>query len=147
MDQIIKKTEIENLDFIPAGPVHPNASELLNNGVIKSFIDEVRNYYDYILIDNSPMGVVYDPIIVGVHADFNLVLLRLNYSKSEEIEAINKIGHDGILKRVMVAINGKKSSKGYGYYTDDKEETKETSWKHFEFDKVADTLISTIKRN
>ena len=58
---------------------------------------------------------------LGCTSDFNLLLVRLNHSDEEEIDAINKIAHDGILKNVMVAVNGKKQVKSHGYYT---EETK-----------------------
>jgi Mrp family chromosome partitioning ATPase len=131
--EIINSTEIENLWFVPAGSPHENSAELLNNGLIRDFLNQVREQYDYIIFDNAPIGLVYDPVITGMYSDLNLVLIRLNYSKGEEIDAINKIGHDGILKRVMVAINGKEQVKGHGYYTEEskseskKGESKESS--------------------
>lgn len=126
LEEIIKPTDIQNLSFISAGSPHENSSELLNNGVLRDFIRQAKEQFDYVIIDNSPIGVVYDPVIVGMYSDFNLILIRLNQSTVTEIDAINKIGHDGILKNVLVALNGKKESKGYGYYTED---TKATSRK------------------
>ncbi len=119
IEEIIRPTEIENLWFVASGSTHENSAELLNNGLIKDFLSQLKEQYDYIIFDNAPIGLVYDPVITGMYSDLNLVLLRLNYSKGEEIDAINKIGHDGILKRVMVAINGKVQAKGHGYYTED----------------------------
>jgi tyrosine-protein kinase Etk/Wzc len=121
VEEILRPTEIENLWFVASGSAHENSAELLNNGLLKDFIDKAKEQFDYIIFDNSPVGLVYDPVITGMYSDLNLILLRLNYSKGEQIDAINKIGHDGILKRVMVAVNGKKHIKGHGYYT---EETK-----------------------
>jgi tyrosine-protein kinase Etk/Wzc len=118
-DEVIYLTDIKNLHVVTTGNVNLNSFELLNNGMIKTFIETVKDGYDLIIIDNSPFGVIYDPIIVGANADFNLVLLRLNYSKKDEIDAVNKVGNDGILKKVMVAVNGIKQGKGYGYYKDD----------------------------
>ena len=86
---------------------------------MRDFITQVREQFDYVIIDNAPFGVVYDPVIVGIYADFNLLLIRLNKSDGEEIDAINKVAQDGILKNVMVAINGKKQIRGHGYYTED----------------------------
>jgi tyrosine-protein kinase Etk/Wzc len=119
IQDIIRNPGIPNLHFVAAGVAQANASELLSNGLYETFIEKVREQYDYVIIDNSPIGVVYDPLIIGAHADFNLILLRLNHSKRNEINAINKIGQDGILKRVIVAVNGIKPTEGYGYYTDD----------------------------
>jgi tyrosine-protein kinase Etk/Wzc len=129
LKEVVRATEIHNLSFVSSGSAHENSSELLNNGVLKEFIEKAKEHFDYIIIDNSPIGVVYDPVIIGMYSDFNLVLLRLNFSKGEEIDAINKIGHDGILKNVMVAVNGKKESKGYGYYTEDTKSVKGESAK------------------
>ncbi len=152
--EIINSTEIENLWFVPAGSPHENSAELLNNGLIRDFLNQVREQYDYIIFDNAPIGLVYDPVITGMYSDLNLVLIRLNYSKGEEIDAINKIGHDGILKRVMVAINGKEQVKGHGYYTEEskseskKGESKESSDTQEEdgssFDKIRD--VASIAR-
>jgi hypothetical protein len=72
---------------------------------------------------------VYDGVLICVQADFNLILLRLNYSKRKEIAAINKIGREGILKNVMVAVNGIKQVKGYGYYSEDSTKKKNKSSK------------------
>jgi len=118
LPEIIRKTDIPNLSFISAGPNHHNSSELLNTARLKVFVQSVKEQFDFIVFDNSPIGVVYDAAIIGAHADFNLVLLRLNYSKANEIAQINKMGRDGLLKRVMVAVNGSKQMKSYGYYTE-----------------------------
>ena len=119
LSEIVRKTNIDNLDFVSSGDAHFDSSELLNNGRIKTFIDLVKNQYDYVIIDNSPVGIVFDPVLIGVHADINLILLRLNYSKREELSAINKIGFDGVLKNVTVAVNDIKQSFGFGYYTEE----------------------------
>jgi capsular exopolysaccharide synthesis family protein len=117
--EVVRPTEITNLSFVSSGSLYDNSSELLNNGVLRDFIAQAKEQFDYVIIDNAPFGVVYDPVIVGMYVDFNLLLIRLNYSNSEEIDAINKVAHDGILKNVMVAVNGKKQVKGHGYYTED----------------------------
>ena len=116
---IIQPTDVPNLSFVPTGPTRLNSSELLYSSRVKLFIDSVRDKYDFIIFDNSPIGLLYDGILIGAQADFNLILLRLNYSKSKEINSINKIGREGILKNVMVAVNGIKLEKGYGYYTEE----------------------------
>jgi capsular exopolysaccharide synthesis family protein len=119
VEDIIRPTPIENLWFVSSGSPSHNSAELLNNGLIRDFLSHTKEKFDYIIFDNSPIGLVYDPVITGMYSDLNLVLIRLNYSKGEQIDAINKIGHDGILKRVMVAVNGKKQVKGHGYYTEE----------------------------
>ncbi|HCW08688.1 MAG TPA: hypothetical protein DGG95_15120, partial [Cytophagales bacterium] len=118
-EEIIRKTDIPNLSFVPSGPVLPNSSELLSTNLIKDFIQAAKEQFDYIIFDNAPIGVVFDGSLIGRHADINLILLRLNFSQKSEISAINKIGHEGILKHVAIILNEIPQVEGYGYYSED----------------------------
>lgn len=77
-DEIIKHNEIcENLDFIPAGPIAPNPSELLLSEQLEVMIAELRNRYDYIFVDNVPVGVVADAAITNRIADLTIFVIRV----------------------------------------------------------------------
>ena len=54
-DEIIKKTFVPNLSFIPAGPQLPNPSELMESGILDDLITALKSKFDYIEIfmDNS----------------------------------------------------------------------------------------------
>jgi capsular exopolysaccharide synthesis family protein len=119
LKDVIKKTDVPNLSFVPAGPIFNNSSELLNTNAIRDFVQAAREQFDYIVFDNAPIGVVYDGSLIGRHADMNLILLRLNYSKKKETAAINKIGYEGILKHVAVVLNEINQAEGYGYYAEE----------------------------
>ncbi len=119
LEDVIRETKIPNLSFVSSGDVHESPAELLNSSMIKTFVESVRQQFDFVIIDNSPIGLVYDATLIGAQADFNLILLRLNYSNKSEISAINKIGYDAILKNVMVAVNDIRQVKGYGYYAEE----------------------------
>jgi hypothetical protein len=64
-------------------------------------------------------------MVIGLQADFNMFLLRMNYSKKEFIDGINKVYHEGVLKNVVVALNGAQQIQGYGYYSDEVKRKKE----------------------
>jgi tyrosine-protein kinase Etk/Wzc len=115
----VQNTTTANLSFVPAGPVPPNPSELLNTTELEKTVEAFRQNFDFIIFDNSPIGVVNDANHVGAQADVNLFLLRLNYSKKEQLNSINKIHREGILRNVIVSLNGVKQTKGYGYYIED----------------------------
>jgi capsular exopolysaccharide synthesis family protein len=120
LSKIIQTTKIPNLSFVSSGRMHNDSPELLSEESIKSFIESAEKEFDYVIFDNAPIGVVYDGSLIGRQADINLILLRLNYSMKKEIFAINKIGHEGILKQVVVALNEVKQLEGYGYYSEGK---------------------------
>jgi capsular exopolysaccharide synthesis family protein len=138
IDQIIQNTRIPNLDIITSGISSEKFLELMNKQLISVLIEKVKKDYDIIIFDNSPFGIVYDSMVIGANSDFNLVLLRLNYSKKSEIENINKLGREGILPNIMVAVNGVKQKKGNGYYVDDDHSDAKLKSSDHEHEKVDD---------
>lgn len=49
-------TNIPNLDFIPAGLISPNPSELVGSERMQNLINELREEYGRIIIDSSPIS-------------------------------------------------------------------------------------------
>jgi capsular exopolysaccharide synthesis family protein len=80
---IIKKTEIDNLWFIPAGPVLPNSSELIEAGVLDTLIDELKQQFDYVIIDSTPAGLVADATLMIKYADYILLVCRNDYTRKD----------------------------------------------------------------
>lgn len=116
LDEVIKHTGIKNIDLIPSGPVPPNPSELLLNYRMQQCLDELRNRYDYILLDTAPIGLVTDPIALLKFSDLNVFVIRENYSKVATLDLINDLYIGQGIKNISVLINGSTySSIKYGY--------------------------------
>jgi len=54
--EVVKKTEIKNLDFISRGKIPPNPSELLMNANFKHLMVWAGSQYDIVIID-TPLGL------------------------------------------------------------------------------------------
>ena len=147
-EEIINKTKIENLDIILSGPIPPNPSELLNLEKMKSFIEELKEEYKYIIIDTPPIGLVTDGIILMNYSDINLYIVRQNYTTKEMLYNLKDIVHNNNLTNLNIVINGittNRSSyaygygygndKSYGYYHNDEDNSREKWWKKFKFTK------------
>ncbi|MCW0483150.1 GumC family protein [Gaoshiqia sediminis] len=104
-NEIIQKTKIENLQLISGGPVPPNPSEMLETGRLKQLISECRIEYDYIIIDNSPLSLVSDGIIISQFTDINLFVLRQDYSTKGEVRFINHMNTDKSMKNAGIILN------------------------------------------
>lgn len=102
---IIQKTKIENLFLIPGGPVPPNPSEILETGRLERLIQEAREEYDYIVIDNAPLSLVSDGIIISQFTDVNLFVLRQDYSKKGEVRFINHMHVNKSMKNAGIILN------------------------------------------
>jgi capsular exopolysaccharide synthesis family protein len=120
--ECVQKTQIENLDFIPSGPLPPNPSELLVNGAFSVLIKEMQAEYDFLLLDTPPAGLVTDAIMAMRKSDLSIFVVRANYSKKEFLRNIDRIIKVNKLSNVALVFNALPQSDklyGYGYYEDD----------------------------
>lgn len=118
--ECVKKTQLDNFDFIASGPHPPNPSELLLNGEFIGILDELKKHYDFIILDTPPVGLVTDGIMAMRRADISIYVFRANYSKKDflhnflRIVNINKFSNITMLLNALPATGSK--SYGYGYY-------------------------------
>jgi capsular exopolysaccharide synthesis family protein len=114
---IIKSTAYDNLDIITSGPIPPNPSELILSERLEELLDNLRETYDYIIIDSAPLGLVSDTMKIMQHSDINLILVRENYSKKSFISDLNHLVEKHNLKHIGLVLNAVNitSSSGYGY--------------------------------
>jgi len=130
VDDCIHNSEIDNLDFIPAGPAPPNPAELIGSQYFEELIKEVKKRYDLVVIDTPPVGLVTDGMLVMETADVPLYVIRANFSRKVFLKTLDRIQstrnyeHLGLILNSVDAINeyGYTYEKyGYGYYTSPEE--------------------------
>jgi capsular exopolysaccharide synthesis family protein len=125
LKDIIQRTQIENLDLISAGPIPPNPVELLASERNKHFMEEVRNLYDYIIIDSAPIGAVTDSFLLFNFADVNVFTIRHNVSFRDAVKSNLKNIELKNIPNVSILINDvkmKKNAYGYAYQSNYYEE-------------------------
>ncbi len=81
LDEITIKTDIPNLDIIQAGKIPPNPVELISSRKSQELFNELKEKYDYIIIDTPPYGLVSDSFVLMKYADINLFVTRLTKVK------------------------------------------------------------------
>ena len=82
----IKKTEIENLDFISRGQIPPNPSELLMNANFKHLMVWAASQYDLVIVDTPPVLAVSDACIAAKYAGTIMLVARFQQNTLKEIE-------------------------------------------------------------
>ena len=117
LEKVIQKTTIDGLDIISSGPIPPNPAELLSKKETQILLDDLRNKYDYIIIDTPPVGIVSDAMLLMNYADINIFILRENYSKKEYLRSINNYYTEGKIKNLCILLNDAGTNKSYGYYS------------------------------
>lgn len=117
----LTKTSLDNFDYLPSGPHPPNPSELLLNGEFSMLLENLRQEYDYIVLDTPPVGLVTDGIMAMKRADLSIYVFRANYSKRDAIAVLRRIVNINKLKNISIVLNAlpvSSKSYGYGYYED-----------------------------
>lgn len=115
LDEVINRTHVENLDIIPSGVIPPNPAELMGKKNFGELIEELKKRYDVVVIDNSPVTLVTDGVIVSRHTHANLFVVRQKYSHRRMIEMLNQIVEKNQMKQAGIVLNDVNPKK-YGSY-------------------------------
>ena len=119
LEDCIHSTQLENFDFITAGPTPPNPSELLLSQSFKDIVEELKKKYDVVVIDNPPVGLVSDGVRNLTDADIPIYVFKSHYSKRSFTNRVKELFEVQQLKSLNVILNGIQASKsstyGYGY--------------------------------
>ena len=116
VESCIRKSRLDNLDFITAGPIPPNPSELLLNDELGKIIDGLKQEYDYVITDNPPVGLVTDGIVLIQKADFPIYVFRADYSKKQFVQNVDRLKNENLIHRLSVILNSVDINRNrYGY--------------------------------
>jgi len=111
-----QKSTIEGLDFITAGPIPPNPSELILRKEFGELIEYLRKNYDVVILDTPPVGLVTDGLLAMQKADLPVYVLKANFSKRSFVQNVNRILSTGQFNNLSLILNATTTSEtGYGY--------------------------------
>lgn len=118
---VIKSTDYKNVDIITRGGNVFNPSLILTSPKFKTLIAELREEYDYVLLDCAPVLLVSDFIHIAQVSDGVLFLVAYaSTTKSQVAEAIKELKKNGadVLGTVFSKYDRKKDKyrEGYHYY-------------------------------
>lgn len=147
IEDCINHSAIGNLDFITAGPVPPNPSELILSKRMDEVMEEMKKKYDYVVIDNPPIGLVADAMRTLQIADYPIYIMKANHSKRMFIQNVERLYSESNIKKISCILNAvdhtissyassyNRYSFGYGYsqayggyYDSDEQEKEKNKW-------------------
>ncbi len=115
--EILRKTEVDNLWFIPAGPILPNSSELIEAGVLDELIEELKQQFDYFIIDSTPAGLVADATLMIKYASFILLVCRNEYTRKDVFTDVLNLFQTNSINNYDIVFNDLNLKKSrYGRY-------------------------------
>lgn len=115
LDEVIVNYE-GSLDILPCGDIPPNPAEILATEKLENMIKILREKYDYVIIDTTPLGIVADSQILATKVDGIIVVARYEKTKKDSLveckKTIEKVGG----KLIGVIINRTPINKDQYYY-------------------------------
>ena len=110
IDDIINETHLPNLDVILSGSFPPNPFDLLTNSNMDNLISELKNHYQYILIDAPPLGLVSDYLLIQKYVNASIFLARCDLTTKRMIENIDQLHENGRVNNLSILLNDVKLS-------------------------------------
>lgn len=109
---------VENLDVITKGTACIDYSKLLYTDKIVQLIEQLKQKYDFIIIDGTPKSLVADDIAFSSAVDYTILVVRYNRALISEVKKIKNI--ESVKgKKLGVVLNGMPGISGkyqYSYY-------------------------------
>ena len=115
IDDIIQPSgKLPTLDIITAGPIPPNPAELIASDKCAQLFAELKERYDYIIIDTPPLLWVTDALLLMKHVDTSLYVVRQSVTNKK---AFNIVVNDLAQRNynVSLVVNGINYQGAYGY--------------------------------
>ncbi len=111
-----------HLDVIYSGMIPPNPTELLSNGRYEVLLEELKDKYEYIILDTAPLLLVTDTFLIAELADATIYVSRSKYTEKALLEFANANIDQKKIKNVGFVLNdvnrenlGYSNKYGYGY--------------------------------
>ncbi len=112
---VIQKTDFDGIDVLAAGEADQASFERLSSEAMKRQIAQVRDQYDFVLIDSAPAIVSSDAMALAQHADASALVVRAFGEKRGLVGRIGGQLEDSHSDYLGVIINAVRASAG-GYF-------------------------------
>ena len=118
LNSVILKVPGTELNIITSGEKRFDMSDIVNKDQIIKFFDLLKTQYDYLIIDSPPVQPVSDTLILSQASDYNLFVIRSDFSRNVTfLSSMKKLQNVGV-KIDGVVLNDLDTSKDsyYNYY-------------------------------
>ena len=79
-------TNVENLFVVQAGSISPNPTALLQSENFSTMIDTLRKYFDYLIVDTAPIGIVIDAAIITQKCDASVLVTAAGEANRKDVQ-------------------------------------------------------------
>src|SRR5262249_22558170 len=115
-DDAVKTTPVSRLWMIPAGNWDSHAVQALAQDGVRGIFDRLREQYDFIIIDSSPVLPVADALALGQHVDGVILAVLSDVSRVPTVQAAyQRLASLGIRVLGSVVLGARDEVAGFRY--------------------------------
>ena len=86
LSQGLCETDVKNLFVIESGQSSPNPTALLQSKNFDAMMNILRRYYDYVIVDTPPIGLVIDAAIISQKCDASILVAESGSVKRKALQ-------------------------------------------------------------
>lgn len=125
LEDIILKSPNDKLDYILSGIIPPNPAELMALEATERLISRLKNDYEVIVLDTTPLAQVTDAYLLIDHADLKIIVSRYNVTLKNVFARVLKDLEQKKVNNICIVLNDNRVFRdqygyGYGYYNKEK---------------------------
>lgn len=116
LNKVIHKTKVDNLYFLSSGTIPPNPSEMLDSKAMENFLLQIKNEYDYVIIDSPPVVAVTDAEILARKVDGVILVCSAEITELALIERGIELLKSDSSNFIGAVLNNFSGKAGYSSY-------------------------------
>jgi len=126
LDSCFKSSPIENLKILTSGGIIDNPTELFNSSRLKEMFQEIKFYFDAVIVDSPPVNPVTDALILAPEMDGAIMVIKAGQTPREVVRRATELMRSSGLNILGAIVNNQKgvlpyfydhSYYGYKYYS------------------------------
>lgn len=119
-DLIQTSSYFAGLDILTAGNIPSDPTELLAKNKFSEIIEQLKECYDYIILDTAPISLVADTSLISHVADISIYVCRMDYTPKDSLDNIQLLKDQNTEAELICVLNGvdmnkRKHSYNYKY--------------------------------
>jgi Mrp family chromosome partitioning ATPase/uncharacterized protein involved in exopolysaccharide biosynthesis len=116
LKEIISVSSMKSLNYITAGTILTDPTEVLESEEMIYFLEEMKDYFDVIIIDSAPIIAAIDSEILSRIVDGTILVVSADRTETDlMLDAVDLMKQNEV-PFLGTVLNNFKHKKGYGYY-------------------------------
>ena len=107
----------KNLDVLTSGPLPSNPIELIESTALADLLEQLKQRYEYIIFDSTPINIVSDAISLAPKTDGLVLVVKEGSTRKDDVRralSACKFANIRVLGTIINDVNSKNSRK-YSY--------------------------------